>query len=156
MDDKNSLWSFDLEKRRLARNKVPMPKGSWYDHPILWARDAKNGILYAPDGDGTLYSFRPEKGFSRALGNTPHSPVTTLAATLDGRVFGTCGEGMEELFCYLPREKTISRIGLAVSTIERRRYGYCYGDAVVGRDGQIYFGENDNLGHLWIYFPTIG
>jgi hypothetical protein len=26
--------------------------------------------------------------------------------------------------------------------------GYVFGDAVMGRDGQFIFGENDNLGHL--------
>ena len=30
-----------------------------------------------------------------------------------------------------------------------------FGDAVTGRDGQIFFGEDDDLGHLWIYFPSI-
>ena len=26
---------------------------------------------------------------------------------------------------------------------------------VTGRDGEIIFGENDDLGHLWLYFPKI-
>ena len=46
-------------------------------------------------------------------------------------------------------------VGCAVSVLERRRYGYQFADAVVGRDGQLYFGEDDDLGHLWIYFPSI-
>jgi len=46
-------------------------------------------------------------------------------------------------------------LGCAVSVIERRRYGYEFGDAALGRDGQLYFGEDDDLGHLWIYFPRI-
>ncbi|MFC1738451.1 substrate-binding domain-containing protein [Planctomycetota bacterium] len=25
----------------------------------------------------------------------------------------------------------------------------------VGRDGQIFFGEDEDLGHLWIYFPSV-
>ena len=33
--------------------------------------------------------------------------------------------------------------------------GYVFGDAVTGCDGQIIFGENDSLGHLWLYFPKI-
>ena len=39
--------------------------------------------------------------------------------------------------------------------LERRRYGYVFGDAATGRDGQIIFGEDDDLGHLWLYFPSI-
>jgi len=25
----------------------------------------------------------------------------------------------------------------------------------MGRDGHLSFGENDNAGHLWVYFPAI-
>ncbi|MCK5732759.1 MAG: hypothetical protein KAI38_01125, partial [Candidatus Latescibacteria bacterium] len=50
----------------------------------------------------------------------------------------------------------VTDLGVAVSVIERRRYGYTFGDAVVGRDGEIIFDEDDDLGHLWLYFPKIG
>jgi hypothetical protein len=43
----------------------------------------------------------------------------------------------------------------AVSVIERRRYGFLFSDAAIGRDGEIYFAEDDNLGHFWLYFPKI-
>ncbi|MGA2074229.1 MAG: hypothetical protein ABSH52_12070 [Terriglobia bacterium] len=33
--------------------------------------------------------------------------------------------------------------------------GYVFGDAVTGRDGEIVFGEDDDGGHLWLYFPRI-
>jgi hypothetical protein len=59
------------------------------------------------------------------------------------------------MFCYDPAAGQVSNLGVALSVIERRRYGYVFGDAVTGRDGQIIFGENDNLGHLWLYFPKI-
>ena len=44
---------------------------------------------------------------------------------------------------------------MAASVFNRRRYGYVFGDAVVGRDGEIIFGENDDLGHVWLYFPKV-
>ena len=78
-----------------------------------------------------------------------------MAVTLDGRVFGFCGGGISRLFCFHPGSCNVTDLGVAVSVIERRRYGYLFGDAVTGRDGQIFFGENDDLGHLWIYFPAI-
>ena len=59
------------------------------------------------------------------------------------------------MFCYDPDAGKVTDIGAAVSVIQRRRYGYVFGDAVVGRDGEIVFGEDDNLGHLWLYFPRI-
>ena len=78
-----------------------------------------------------------------------------MAVTLDGRLFGTMGEGMSKLFCYDPDSRQVAGLGVAVSVFERRRYGYAFGDAAVGRDGEIVFGEDDDLGHLWLYFPKI-
>ena len=78
-----------------------------------------------------------------------------MAATLDGRLFGWCGDEISRLFCFDPARREIRDLGIAVSVIERRRYGYVFGAAAVGRDGQIFFGEDDDLGHLWIYFPKI-
>ena len=78
-----------------------------------------------------------------------------MAVTHDGRVFGFCGAEMAKMFCYNPAARAVSNLGVAVSVLERRRYGYVFGDAVTGRDGQIFFGEDDDLGHLWLYFPKI-
>jgi hypothetical protein len=62
---------------------------------------------------------------------------------------------MSKLFCYDPAGQEVTHLGVAVSVFERRRYGYSFGDAVVGRDGEIVFGEDDDLGHLWLYYPRI-
>ena len=78
-----------------------------------------------------------------------------MAVTHDGRVFGFCGEELAKMFCYDPARGEVRNLGVAVSILETRRYGYVFGDAVTGRDGQIYFGEDDHLGHLWLYFPSI-
>jgi hypothetical protein len=59
------------------------------------------------------------------------------------------------LFCYDPVSGDVTSLGVAVSVFERRRYGYSFGDAAVGRDGEIVFGEDDDLGHLWLYYPRI-
>jgi hypothetical protein len=59
------------------------------------------------------------------------------------------------MFCYDPAARTVANLGVAVSVLERRRYGYVFGDAVTGRDGEIIFGEDDNGGHVWMYFPRI-
>ena len=78
-----------------------------------------------------------------------------MAVIPDGRVYGFCGRGIEHLFVFDPETPAATDLGVAVSVIERRRYGYQFSSAVVNRDGHLFFGENDNLGHVWIYFPTI-
>jgi len=149
------LWRFDVPSRKLQRRAVKLPDGRWDNHPLTWGRSRQTGLLYTADAEGNLFSFDEDHAFSAALGRTLLAPVGPMAVTHDGRVFGFCGAEMAKMFCYNPAARQVSNLGVAVSVLERRRYGYVFGDAVTGRDGQIYFGEDDDLGHLWIYFPKI-
>ena len=153
-DSARTLWHFDPRSSVFKRQAFQLPEGQW-THDLIWARDTRTGIVYTGDAAGRLYSFDEKSGFSDPLGEVPVAPVGPMAVTLDGRVFGFCGEEMARLFCLDPRQKKVMTLGGAASVIERRRYGYVFGDAVTGRDGEIIFGENDNGGHLWLYFPRI-
>lgn len=154
-DDNNALWQLDLADMKLTRNAIVLPEGHWDGVALVWGTDPNNGTLYTADAEGVLYAMGRDGAFSTPRGQTMHAPVTSLAVTLDGRLYGTCGEGISKVFCLHPTTGQVDNVGVAVSTIHRRRYGYQFADAVVGRDGQVFFGENDNLGHLWIYFPRI-
>jgi hypothetical protein len=155
LDGTTHLWRYAPGTRRLQRKAFALPEGAWGTAPLLWARNKQTGLLYTADGDGHLFSFDEAGGFSRPLGQTMLKPVGPMAVTFDGRVFGFCGPELAKMFCYDPAGGEVTNLGVALSVIERRRYGYVFGDAVTGRDGQIIFGENDNLGHLWLYFPKI-
>ena len=154
-DDRRAVWRFDPQSSRLERNTLPLPEGNWAGAAFTWARDPISGILYTADADGRLFSFDEKGGFSGSLGTVPISPVGPMAVTHDGRLFGMCGDGICKMFSYNPRTRAVSNLASPVSVIGRRRYGFAFADAVTGNDGEIYFGENDNLGHLWIYFPKI-
>lgn len=154
-DGPTHLWRYDIESGKIARRAIPLPEGSWEEGQLTWARERQSGLLYTTDANGTLFSFDEDRGFSEALARTPLAPVNPMAVTHDGRVFGFCGSEMAKMFCFEPGSKEVKNLGVAVSVLERRRYGYEFGDAVTGRDGQIIFGEDDDLGHLWIYFPRI-
>ena len=156
MDDRASLWAYDPASDTLEHRAYSLPEGDWEGAFLTWARDPVDGTLYAADGAGRLFSFREDQGFSECLGQVPLAPVKAMAVTFDGRLFGSCGEGMAKNFRYCPASGALELIGVAVSVLERRRYGYVFADAATGRDGQIIFGEDDNLGHLWLYYPRIG
>ena len=149
------LWRYDVSAGKLERNAVALPEAAWGKVPLTWAKDHHSGTLYTPDAEGQLFSLDEEHGFSGPLARTLLAPVGPMAVTHDGRVFGFCGPEMAKMFCYNPRTREATNLGVAVSVLERRRYGYVFGDAVTGRDGQIIFGEDDDLGHLWLYFPRI-
>ncbi|MFH1009134.1 MAG: hypothetical protein V1800_16795 [Candidatus Latescibacterota bacterium] len=155
LDEGDCLWRYEVPTGRIVRKTVRLPEGEWGTGPLMWARDTQSGLLYTADGAGNLFSFGEKEGFSTRLGRTPVAPVGPMAVTLDGRVFGTCGAQLSRLFGYDPSRGEVADLGVPVSVIERRRYGYTFGDAVVGRDGEILFGEEDDLGHLWLYFPKI-
>lgn len=154
-DGPEHLWRYDACSGQLQRKAVALPTGDWEDVSIKWARDASSGRLYTADARGRLFALDEERGFTPALGQTALAPVGPMSVTHDGRVFGFCGTGIARMFCYNPQSGDLSDLGVAVSVLQRRRYGYVFGDAVTGRDGQIVFGEDDDLGHLWLYFPNI-
>jgi hypothetical protein len=152
-DDGARLWRFDLASGRIRRNAVNLPDGDW-TVPLTWARDRHTGLVFTADAVGRLFSFDEDKGF-RPLGKTHLAPVGPIAVTGDGRIFGFCGTEMANLFCCDPASGSATNLGVAASVLEQRRYGYQFGDAVTGPDGEIVFGEDDNGGHLWLYFPKI-
>ena len=154
-DGAGHLWRFNAQTQKLEPQAFKLPAGHWEKSPAAWAKAAHSGLLYTADDDGQLFSFDERRGFSAALGKTMLAPVYCMSATFDGRVFGSCGSGIANMFCYDPRRREMTNLGVAVSLFERRRYGYVFGDAVTGRDGEIVFGEDDDGGHLWLYFPRI-
>ena len=155
LDGATHVWRYDTSAKSLSRRAVALPDGAWGTAPLVWARHQGSGLLYTADGDGRLFSFDEERGFSSLIGRTPLAPVSAMAVTFDGRVFGFCGPELARMFCYDPRRGAVADLGVAASVIERRRYGYVFGDAVTGRDGEIIFGEDDDFGHVWLYFPKI-
>jgi hypothetical protein len=154
-DGLEHLWRYDPRVGTLTRKAVPLPAGDWSQPILQWSRDGGSGVLYIADARGALYRFDEQSGFSAKLATIPLMPIGAMAVTPDGRLFASAGEGIARLFCFTPSTGNVADLGVAVSVMERRRYGYCFGDAVVGRDGEIIFGENDDLGHLWLYFPRI-
>lgn len=150
----DSLWVCDPKTGTLKSDLIKLPEGNW-ECETIWGTDSETGMLYLADADARIYAYSPDKGWSKVLTQIPYAPVTSMAVTFDGRLFGSSGTDMQRMFCYDPERNTLTDIGVAASTLQQRRYCYSFGDAVTGRDGEIVFGENDDLGHLWLYFPRI-
>lgn len=152
-DEGARLWHFDVASGKIRRAAVDLPQGEWKG-PLRWARGTDPDQLLTADTAGNLFSFDGNKGF-HLLGKAHLAPVGPMAMTPDGRLFGFCGEEMANLFCCDTISGNVSNLGVAASVLEHRRYGYQFGDALTGPDGEIVFGEDDNDGHLWLYFPKI-
>jgi len=155
LDEGDCLWRFDPASRKLARKAIPLPKGNWGREPLVWSRATRDGRLFLADSDGRLFAFDEGAAFTDLNARAPLSPVTTMAATPDGRMFGFCGREMSRMFCLHPATGEVRDLGMAVSIFQSRRYGYEFADSLVGPEGQLLFGEDDDGGHLWMYFPRM-
>jgi len=152
-DENARLWHYDLSSGRIRRGAVHLPTGEW-TAALRWSRGGDTGQLVTADAAGHLFVFSEDKGF-RSIGKAPLAPVGPMAMTPDGRLFGFCGAEMANLFYCDTSSGSVSNLGVAASVFEKRRYGYEFADAVIGRDGEIVFSEDENDGHLWLYFPKI-
>jgi len=172
LDDGAKLWTYEIDTGKLRRGAVSLPDGDWSNgEAVRWASNKQWGDFFIADASGRLYRFDSNGSFS-PVGQTHLAPVNAMALTLDGRIFGGCGEEIANLFVWedsmtskpevvappvgrSPATARARNLGVAASVFEERRYMYQFGDAVVGRDGEIVFAENDNGGHLWVYFPSL-
>lgn len=153
--ENGGLWSFDPRDRSFEPLAFALPaSGSWRGKISATLNPADKKI-YLADDNGAIFTFTQKDGVTGPYAKTTLPCVGTLAATFDGRVFGTCGAEVAHVFSYDPANGTLADLGVAGSVIHSRRYGHMFADAATGRDGEIIFGEYDNLGHLWLFFPRI-
>jgi hypothetical protein len=173
LDDNGKLWSYDFVSGKLNRGVVALPAGDWNDAAaVRWSREKQPSEIAVADASGHLFLFDEGTGSFRLVGQTHLAPVYAIALTSDGRIYGGCGDEIGNFFVCdpsagasptsaappvgdSPATASARNLGVAASVLEQRRYMYQYGDALVGRDGEIVFAENDNGGHMWIYFPKL-
>jgi hypothetical protein len=129
------------------------------NHAESFAVDYDRGIIYGGgSADGMLFAFSPSEHTMRSLGKaTCFRGIRGLAVTPDRRLFGMSGRtgDIGHLFCYDPDGPELRDVGMVASVLAARVYGYEFSCSVVGPDGQIFFGQHERGGHLWIYCPAV-
>ncbi|NOY81947.1 MAG: hypothetical protein GXP31_13200 [Kiritimatiellaeota bacterium] len=147
------LWRRDASGE-IDREAVRLPGEAWRKTPASWAYSRACACAWTADDEGRIVAIPDGATEGAVVARAPLQPVGPMAATPDGRLFGTCGRGIANFFRLDPGADEAHNLGAAVSVLERRRYGYEFAAAAVGSDGEIFWGEDDDLGHLWIYFPA--
>ena len=112
-----------------------------------------DGLLWA-DPSGSVSEWSVADGKAVALGRVPLLPVSGLAKVPDGRVFASAGEDIAHWYVLEADDAQARDLGVPVSTLTARRYGFHFAHLLVGRDGEVYAAEDDMGGHLWLYFPA--
>ncbi len=156
------LWRFDplLDGMQDTGVAIPSVAGrAVRNQADSFAADRHRRILYGGGtADGVLFAYDVDGRSVRCLGKpTCYRGIKGLAVTNDGRLFGISGRqgDIGHLFCYDPDEHELRDLGMIASVIQERVYGYEFACSVTGRDGQVYFGERDRGGHLWMYWPAV-
>jgi hypothetical protein len=156
------LWVLEPGRDEVERlpTTVPCAAGrEQHTQVSAWALDPHTGMLYGGTRpDGFLFRLDPESRQVVGLGKPCRQDlVSCLTVGHDGRVFGMAGtaDDIGHFFCHDPRTGALTDLGIPVSTLTTRQYGYHYADAVTGVDGEMYFGQRERVNYLWLYFPAV-
>jgi hypothetical protein len=146
-----ALYRVDVAGRRVEESaaRLPFSKSGWG-----WAA-LPDGRLASADEDGRLFAVDPRAAQVEELGRTCVAPVKCLACLPDGRAYGLSGDGIGRFFVLDMHQKTVTDLGAVAGVLGAKRYAHTFSCAMAGPEGEIYFGEDDRGGHLWIYFPPV-
>jgi hypothetical protein len=111
--------------------------------------------IIAANSTGKLFAFEPERSEVVIIGQVMLPDVQCMSSLPDGRIYGVCGRGIGYFFKFDTTTGETEDMGAIASALEDSRYGFEFSTMLTGRDGEIYMGENDRGGHLWIYFPSV-
>lgn len=109
--------------------------------------------LVCADQNGMLHGVELASMASRELVQLPLPDVQCMTALPDGRLYGMYGSGIGRLFKADLRTGTASDLGAVVAVIGSKRYGFEFSCAITGSEGEVYLGESDRGGQLWLYWP---
>jgi hypothetical protein len=141
---KTASWHGPLVQERLCPTPLPAPVS-------LVAASCEGAIVALENGE----IFAWGSGGFAFLGSVELAPIHALCQLSDQRIFAFAGPDIAHWYVLPPSQTQARDLGVAVSTLSSRRYGFQFGDLQQGVDGEIYAAESDRGGHLWIYFPPL-
>ncbi|MBP5300109.1 MAG: hypothetical protein J6Y80_01765 [Victivallales bacterium] len=137
--------------------QAPAIKGrELYNRVTAWNCHAMDeGLYYGGTIDGILFALDLAKKETICLGKPTDQPRITALAASAGMIYGLNGtpEDCAHFFCYNPQNREQRDLGCILARSERPWNGYRCESMVRGKDGTLFLGENDRLGHLFRYFP---
>jgi len=136
IENGEAVFSLDLPELRGA-TAVSADAGR-----MLWATPS-----------GHIHGWSPSLKSLDHLGHIGLAPVSALAGLPDGRIYGFAGLEIAHWFRLDPGAAEARDLGVAVSVLSARRYGFEFSAILPGPGGELYCAENDRGGHLWLYLP---
>jgi len=157
------LFEFDPSKGTIRQLDLAIPSlagRQLYNKVDALALDRSSGKIYGGGtADGVLFSFDPVTRQVISLGKPTSQPRTrAIAVERDRRVYGISGRagGVAHLFRYDPTSGDLRDLGIPLAHSDQEWHGYEFDCMTIGSSGEIYMGESDRIGHLFIYYPAVG
>lgn len=148
-----------LERRRglvsLIENGKPVSSRVLPEVRGATAVSAAGGRMLWATPSGHIYAWSLSLESVDHLGHIGLTAVSALAELPDGRVYGFAGQEIAHWFRLDPGAAEARDLGVAVSVLSARRYGFEFSAILPGPGGELYCAENDRGGHLWLYLPPL-
>ena len=122
--------------------------------PKITACTRRGGEILCASENGEILGWDIDSGCCAVRAVLDLLPVQCMAALADGRVYGTCGDGICHFF-RMDSDDTLQPLGSMASVIHSIRHGQEFSCALTTPEGVVYLGEHDRGGHLWAFFPPI-
>lgn len=169
LDAEGSLWGSganghlfrfqpDTGRLEVLPAQVPSPKGMEFLNGIDALVSHPGGFLVGGSVLGTLFrieaSTRRVAGFGRPLAD---HRIRCLAIGRDHAVYGAAGspDRMSHLFRFDPASGEVKDLGIPMVHYPSNWICHRIGALAVGANGEVYLGEEDRIGHLFIYYPPV-
>jgi hypothetical protein len=155
------LWEREPGAKRLhvLDAWAPCQKGKRYVAGVQSLLVASSGRVYGGTStDGYLFSYNPVSGRLVNLGKPDRqSVIRCLAEGRDGTLYGIVQEpgGMAHLFSFDPEAREFEDRGVIGSSFPVQWNAWSIGAMGVGEQGELYLGEDDSIGHLFVYHPPV-
>jgi len=150
LSDDNLIYRLTSEQELIASIKR-VPSETEIDQICL----INNKLALIATVHGALYRLNLTTLAVTPFSSVPIAPIKTMAPVAGKYCYLFYGEGIGRFGRINLADGGFRDLGCVVSALSVKRYCYNLSCSLVGPDGEIYFGENDRGGHLWIYYPPI-
>ena len=148
----------NTEKFRETAMKIPCGAGREYLVSMTASTVCVNGIFYGGTGaDGILFRADLERERIVSLGRPVNEPeIRALTYGHDGVIWGISGLAGD--ICHLFRyteESGVSDEGILRARMPKTWIVHRADVMLTGSNGEIYIGENDDISHLIVFYPSV-
>jgi len=151
--DDGRFFILERDSEKIYRLDVEIPERS------TWTAGWVEGeTIYGGTQSGMVFSLNLTQNKLTLIGKPfREGYVRCMAIAGDGKLYGCVGEegGFMHFFCFDSTSGKLSDLGVPAIHRPISWHLHCCSSMLRGHQGELYLGEYDRKGHLWIYYPQL-